>query len=126
MADDFDPYYTWLGIRPEEQPPDHYRLIGLRQFESNADVIANATDRQMQFLRSMQVGKRSSQSQKLLNEISAAGGCLLDPQRKSAYDKELKVKEAKAKPAPAKARPLVKAAPLVSPLPEADLFSVPM
>ena len=28
MSDHFDPYYTWLGIPPEEQPPDHYRLIG--------------------------------------------------------------------------------------------------
>jgi hypothetical protein len=126
-AENFDPYYTWLGIRPEEQPPDHYRLIGLKQFEDNLDVIANAMDRQMQFLRSMQVGKRSAQSQKLLNEISAAGGCLLDSARKSAYDKELKAKEAaRAKPAPTKARPLPKATPLVAPLPEADFFSVPM
>ena len=140
VADDnFDPYYTWLGIRPEEQPPDHYRLIGLRQFEDNMDVIANASDRQMQYLRSMQVGKRSAQSQMLLNEISAAGGCLLDPQRKVAYDKELKAKEAAkvqaTKAAAAKAKPLPKAAalepipkpvPLTAKLPEPDLFSIPM
>lgn len=99
MADEFDPYYTWLGIRPEEQPPDHYRLIAVRQFEDNADVISNAMDQRMQYLRSMQVGKRSALSQKLLNEISAAGGCLLDPKRKQAYDQELKLKGAKAAPA---------------------------
>src|SRR6185369_10644582 len=138
MADDFDPYYTWLGIRPEEQPPDHYRLIGLKRFEDNADVIANATDRQMQFLRSMQVGKKSAQSQTLLNEISAAGGCLLDPQRKAKYDLELKAQEAAAaqaaKAAAAKARPLPKAtsldspkpakAPEAAPLPKSEVFSL--
>ena len=138
MADDFDPYYTWLGIRPEEQPPDHYRLIGLKRFEDNADVIANATDRQMQFLRSMQVGKKSAQSQTLLNEISAAGGCLLDPQRKVKYDLELKAQEATkvqaAKAAAAKARPLPKAtslespkpakAPEAAPLPKSEVFSL--
>ncbi|MBC7856873.1 MAG: hypothetical protein IAF94_25865, partial [Pirellulaceae bacterium] len=140
MADEiFDPHYTWLGIRPEEQPPDHYRLIGLRQFEENADVIANAADRQMQFLRSMQVGKRSAQSQILLNEISTARGSLLDPERKAAYDIELKAKESAkaqaAKAAAAKAKPLPKAAalepipkpaPLTAKLPEPDLFSMPM
>ena len=47
VADEFDPYYTWLGIRPEEQPADHYRLIGLRQFEENADVISNAVDQNL-------------------------------------------------------------------------------
>src|SRR3954464_2005089 len=139
MAGDFDPYYTWLGIRPEEQPPDHYRLIGLRQFEDNPDVIANATDRQMQFLRSMQVGKNAALSQTLLNEISAAGGCLLDPQRKAKYDQELRAKEAAktqaAKAAAAKAKPLPKATslepipkpavlPEVAPLPAKDAFSI--
>lgn len=94
VADEFDPYYTWLGIPPAEQPADHYRLIGLRQLEGNADVISNAVDQKMQFLRTLQVGKRSALSQKLLNEISAAGGCLLDPQKKLAYDKDLKAKEA--------------------------------
>jgi hypothetical protein len=86
----FDPYHTWLGIPPEEQPPDHYRLIGVRRFEDNPDVITNGMDRQMQFLRSLQAGKRSALSQELLNKISAAAGCLLDRQRKAEYDLWLK------------------------------------
>ena len=32
-AKGFDPYYRWLGIPPEEQPPDHYRLLGVKVFE---------------------------------------------------------------------------------------------
>ena len=44
MTDPFDPYYTWLGIPPKDQPPNHYRLLAIERFESNADVIANAAD----------------------------------------------------------------------------------
>ena len=40
----FDPYHEWLGIRPEEHPVDHYRLLGIARFESDAAVISNAAD----------------------------------------------------------------------------------
>src|SRR5262245_7559099 len=108
MADDLDPYYTWLGIPPEEQPADSYRLLGVRRFESNPDVITNAMDQRMHYLRSLQVGKRSTLSQKILNEVSAAGVCLLDPKRRADYDQQLRAKEAKASPASgvAKAPPI--------------------
>lgn len=33
MPEPFDPYSEWLGIAPEEQPPDHYRLLGIAPFE---------------------------------------------------------------------------------------------
>ncbi len=39
MANGFDGYYKWLGIPPSEQPPNHYRLLGLGLFESDPDVI---------------------------------------------------------------------------------------
>jgi hypothetical protein len=48
---DFDPYYTWLGIPPKDQPPTHYRLLGVECFEANSDVIENAADRQMAHVR---------------------------------------------------------------------------
>jgi WD40 repeat protein len=89
MSEAFDPYYTWLGIPPEEQPPDHYRLLGLRTCEPNPDVISNAADRQMLMLRTFQAGPRSKESQKILNQISAAKVCLLDPNKKAAYDRQL-------------------------------------
>ena len=57
MADDFNPYHVWLGIPPEEQPANHYRLLGIRLFESNGDVIDSAADRQMAHLRTFQGGK---------------------------------------------------------------------
>ncbi len=89
MADSFDPYYRWLGIPPEYQPPDHYRLLGIVRFESEAEVIANAADARMSHLRVFQAGKHSKLSQKLLNEVAAAKICLLTPERKAAYDVQL-------------------------------------
>ena len=35
----FDPYHKWLGILPEEQPPNHYRLLGIVDFESDEDDL---------------------------------------------------------------------------------------
>ena len=43
----FDPYHKWLAIPPEEQPPNHYRLLGVSPFESDPDVIENAADQRM-------------------------------------------------------------------------------
>ena len=90
MSEQFDPYYTWLGIRPEEQPANHYRLLGLKEFEDSAETIQNATDRQMAHLRTFQGGKHSDLSQKLLNEVAAAKLCLLVAEKKAAYDAGLR------------------------------------
>jgi len=99
VADDFDPYYKWLGIAPEDQPANNYQLLGVRNFESDGDVLAMAADRQMAHLRSFQGGKRAELSQKILNEVSAARLCLLNDGKKKIYDLELRqeieAKEAK-------------------------------
>ena len=60
MTKPFDPYHTWLGIRPEEQPPNHYRLLALQPFEDNADTIEHAADQRMAHLRTLQAGRHSS------------------------------------------------------------------
>ena len=90
MNEQFDPYYTWLGIPPEEQPPNCYRLLGLRPFETNPQVIENGANRQMSHLRTFQVGPQSASSQKLLNEVAAAKICLLNPAKKAEYDRRLR------------------------------------
>lgn len=72
----FDPYLKWLGIRTSDQPPDHYRLLGLESFEADADVISNAADARMLHIKTFQSGKYSQYSQRLLNEIAAAKLCL--------------------------------------------------
>lgn len=88
-SEPFDPYYHWLGIPPEEQPPNHYRLLGIKLFEENRSVIQNAADRQMAHLRTFQAGPHGRTSQKVLNEVSAARICLLSPEKKTAYDSHL-------------------------------------
>ena len=90
MAQAFDPYHVWLGIPPSEQPPNCYRLLGIALFESNADVVATAADRQMGHLRTYQSGKHSELSQRLLNEVARAKVCLLTPAKKAAYDAQLR------------------------------------
>lgn len=126
MGTKFDPYYDWLGIAPKHQPPHHYRLLGLELFEENESAIENAADRQMAHVRTAQTGDHKEDAQRLLNQISAARVCLLDPTTKQAYDDRIrralakrqaqqsaKLKKAKALPAeetssqpasPAKAR----------------------
>jgi hypothetical protein len=90
VAEAFDPYYTWLGIRPEEQPPTLYRLLGLPPFEDNLDAIENAADARMMLLRTLQTGRNAQAANRLLNEVSSARVRLLDPQKKAAYDQQLR------------------------------------
>ncbi|MDB5338049.1 MAG: hypothetical protein JWN70_3668 [Planctomycetaceae bacterium] len=90
MSATFDPYYKWLGIAPKDQPPSHYRLLGLENFESDPQVIEAAADRQLGFLRKFQSGEHAADCQKLLNEVSRARLCLLKPASKAAYDAELR------------------------------------
>jgi WD40 repeat protein len=90
MSEQFDPYYTWLGIPPSEQPANHYRLLGITEFEDNESVISHAADRQMAHLRSLQMGKYARDAQRLLNELSAARVCLLNAAKKREYDEQLR------------------------------------
>ena len=89
MSETFDPYYTWLGIPPPEQPPHHYRLLGIAVFESSPTVIENAADRLMVDIRSRSIGSNGQRAQSLLNEIANARACLLNPTQKIDYDMEL-------------------------------------
>ena len=119
MGERFDPYHRWLAISPEEQPADHYRLLGCKRFEDDPDVIESAADRQMAHVRSFQSGEYADDAQRILNEISAARLVLLKPEEKKAYDKTLKSQqETKTKkirePKIAQALPLEQPAPPVT------------
>jgi len=105
MPESFNPYHRWLGISPKDQPPNHYRLLGIDPFEGEPNVIESAADRQMAHLRTFQTGKHSSESQQLLNEIAAAKVTLLSPQKKAAYDQSLRARLAGSKPAAPRNRP---------------------
>jgi hypothetical protein len=92
MSGQFDPYHVWLGIPPKDQPPHHYRLLGLEAFESHPDVIDAAANRHTTYLRGMSTGDHRRESQQILTEIAAARRCLLDPVKKQQYDAELRTR----------------------------------
>ncbi|MEK6249204.1 MAG: hypothetical protein N2C12_13565, partial [Planctomycetales bacterium] len=93
MPEGFDPYHKWLGIPPKHQPPDHYRLLGIEIFEPDLDVIDHAADQRMVHIKSFQSSAKFAISERILNEVSAARGCLLDPDKKTAYDTDLRAKQ---------------------------------
>lgn len=106
MAEAFDPYRKWLGIPPEEQPPHHYRLLGIPLFESDSEVIAHAADQRMAHVKTFAAGRHAALSQTILNELSAARVCLLNPQAKAVYDEHLRARF-RSQPAPLAAVPLM-------------------
>ncbi|MCE9557029.1 MAG: SUMF1/EgtB/PvdO family nonheme iron enzyme [Planctomycetes bacterium] len=111
MSEHFDPYFKWLAIPPEEQPPNHYRLLGVPLFMSDADVISHAADQRMAHMRSFQTGQQGAASQRLLTEISVARACLLDLEKKAEYDTELRRQVAIQKSASARAPKKIPARP---------------
>jgi hypothetical protein len=90
MTTDFDPYYKWLGIPPKDQPPHHYRLLGIELFETDREVIDAAANRLMGYLKDLAVGDEGAHSQRLLNEIARARLCLLNKKKKAGYDDQLR------------------------------------
>ncbi len=63
-----------------------------------------AVMRQSAHLKTYELGQQAALTQKLLNEVSAAKVCLMDPQRKAAYDARLR-QELDPRPAPASPQP---------------------
>ncbi len=112
MSEDFDPYYKWLGIPAQEQPPNHYRLLAIRLFEEDPQVIESAADRQMVYLRTLQTGQHVRHAQKLLNEIAQARVNLLKASKKADYDAALQRQLAEVVPQPASPPRVPQARPL--------------
>ena len=76
MADTFDPYSEWLGIEGGRRPPDHYRLLGLKRFESDPESIARAADAALAQVRRVRPGAHLAQWSQLLDHINAEQGVL--------------------------------------------------
>ena len=90
MPESFDAYHKWLGIPADQQPADHYRLLGIGAFEADPDVIEAAANQRAAYLQELSSGQHVEQAQQLLNEVSQARRCLLTAERKRAYDEELR------------------------------------
>jgi hypothetical protein len=97
---DFDAYHKWLGIPPKDQPPNHDRLLAIDLFESDPDVIRDAAEQRMAHVRNYQLGQHMALSQQILNELATARVCLLNPEKKAAYDQQLQAKLAPAAESP--------------------------
>ena len=122
MQQGFDPYHKWLGIPPQEQPANHYRLLAIPLFESDPEVIESAANQRMGHVRTFQAGRYSTQSQQILNELAAARVCLLSAEKKAAYDAELEASLAPPLPLPPQQHPPTSA---ILPSPPPPLTQVP-
>jgi hypothetical protein len=86
LPDSFDPYFEWLGIETAGQPPDHYRLLSLTYYEPDPELISRAADAAMAQVRRVRPGQHLTEWSRLLDHLTAAKTCLLDPASKRAYD----------------------------------------
>lgn len=87
---EFNAYHKWLGIPPEEQPPNYYRLLGVALFEKDRDVIISALDQRQVYLKQKSVGPRGELAEPLLEELHQARLCLLNRLMKAKYDSSLR------------------------------------
>jgi hypothetical protein len=85
----FDPYRDWLDIPPEQQPPTHYRLLGVAPAEANVEAIKEAALLQTTRVRMYQTGQKAEVCTRLLNEIAQARAVLVNPKTRQEYDARL-------------------------------------
>jgi WD40 repeat protein len=132
---EFNTYHKWLGIPPEEQPPNHYRLLGITLFEKDRAVIIAALDQRQLFLQKKSVGPQGNLAEPLLEQLQQARLCLLNRLTKAQYDSQLRQRGVSAasvrgpgepsevrSPIASAANSMSEAAPLTEP---ADVFQFP-
>ncbi len=86
MLSDFNAYLHWLDIPPSEQPPNHYRLLSLRKFESDRAVIEQAAEAALTHLLQFAGGEHGQAWQQIIVELETARETLTDPNAKAEYD----------------------------------------
>ena len=86
----FDPYWEWLKIPPEQNPPNYYQLLGLPVLENDQAVIEQSVTALVNKLQRLSHGPHVDAAQKLLNEVARARLCLTQPEKKHVYDHRLR------------------------------------
>lgn len=118
MQDSFDHYQQWLGIPPAEQPPDHYRLLGIAPFENDPAVIQQAIAERIAYVRACAGGQHPEALEDLLGDLATAKHLLLNPTFKQQYDLMLRGRQrsalAVARPAAVEPSPAVVAEPVAA------------
>lgn len=123
MAEALNPYRQWLGLEWEPESgnscPNHYLLLDLPPFEEDRLAIQAAADRALARVRSHRPGPHAAAWAQLLDQLSTAKFCLLDPDRKRVYDTQLRQEPVTLATEPADETPAAEIAP-INQLP--DLF----
>ena len=86
--DELDPY-DLLEIPAEFRPPTHYQLLGVDDFETDLDLIAQAAKQRGAYLHQIAAGSHRKAVQQLMGEIAIARRTLLSDQSKAEYDQQL-------------------------------------
>lgn len=93
-------YAKWLGLREQAFPLNHYRQLGIVDFEADPEVISNAADSRMSFVRQFHRGENAAVAADILNELAQARVTLLNAQRKAQYDASLRHVHQANRPSP--------------------------
>lgn len=86
----FDPYHKWLGIPPDQQPPNHYQLLRIDLFETDTAIIEHTYNKELEFLEARKEGKHASDAERLWDDLEEAHRCLTNAPEKAAYDARLR------------------------------------
>ena len=70
-----------LGLRPDQWPPDHYALLGLRPGDADAPTVEERVLDRMERLRRYQLAHPDAVTD-AMNRLAQALVCLTDPAAK--------------------------------------------
>jgi HEAT repeat protein len=85
-----DPYGEWLGISEERRPISYYELLGVVPSEADPQTIVMAALTRSERVRAHQSGPDAADCARLLKEIEQAKETLLDSEKRTEYDRQLK------------------------------------
>ncbi len=94
----FDPYRAWLGINEVHRPLNAYELLCLAPLEEDEETIRSAAHSKRVALESHRGEASPAIWQQLYGELEEAIQILLDPDRKTAYDLTLNLRNSSASP----------------------------
>ena len=83
-------FTVWLDIPTNECPPNHYRLLGLPPFESDAARILAAANQALAKVAAYDRPEDARDAAALRSYITKVASGLLNPHEKVAYDSELR------------------------------------
>jgi hypothetical protein len=84
----FNPYREWFGLDGRSKP-SYYELLGVRNFETEPPVIAEAAECRLQLLAPHKSGPHAEVAERLGREVTGVMNLLLNPEKRRKYDEQL-------------------------------------